>query len=299
MKIVQKYHIPIADITTTVAADTTPAWAVGTTYAAGAEVLRGNRIFVSAANGNVGNDPLLSNQQLISAPWIFKAWENRFRCFDGTIVSRTVDDGPIVITLDDVQGQDALLLFGLSGVTVTIEGFDGATVPVKVYDREFNLAAREVNNWFQYFFLDFGESISRLAVTDIPANVVQLVLTFDGDTVEIGEILLGRVRQIGRALHEGTTNRVISLTRVDFNAFGEPTVIPAPTRVESTYAVHITKARMQQVYDLLNNLSGQVVGAIGSETRQTTIQIGFLSIDEIPENLPDDYIATLTLRGVT
>jgi hypothetical protein len=299
MRIVQKYAIPIADITTNVAADTTPAWAAGTTYAAGAEVLRGNRIFVSAVNGNIGNDPLLSNQQLVSAPWIFKAWENRFRCFDGTIVSRTVAPGPVEITLDDVQGQDAILLFGLDGTKVTIEGYDSAETPAKVFEREYNLAAREVNNWFQWFFLEFGESVSRLAVTDIPSNVVSLELTFEGETVEIGEILLGRVRQIGRTLHDGTTNRVISLTRVDFNAYGEPTVIPAPTRVETTYAVHITKPRMQQVYDLLSNLSGQVVGAIGSENRQTTIQIGFLSIDEIPEDLPNDYIATLTLRGVT
>jgi hypothetical protein len=68
--------------------------------------------------------------------------------------------------------------------------------------------------------------------------------------------------------------------------------------METTYKVHITKPRMQQVYDLLARLSGQLVGAIGSETRQTTIQLGFLSIDEIPEDLPDDYIATFTLRGV-
>lgn len=296
MKIIQRYAIPIADITSSVAADTTPAWAVGTTYVQGAEVLRGNRVFVSAAAGNVGIDPLTVNQALVSSPWIFKAWENRYRCFDGTIASRTVAAGPVTIELDDVQGQDALLLFGLAGSKLTVEGrSSGDTV---VYEREFNLSAREVDDWYEWFFLEFGESISRLALTDIPANVVRLVLTFEGDEVEIGEVLLGRVRQIGRTLYEGTTGRVQSLTRIDFNAYGEAEVIPGPTRMETNYRVHITKPRMQQVYDLLARLSGQLVGAIGSETRQTTIQLGFLSIDEIPEDLPDDYIATFTLRGV-
>jgi hypothetical protein len=91
---------------------------------------------------------------------------------------------------------------------------------------------------------------------------------------------------------------VQSFTRIDFNAYGEAEVVPGPTRMETNYRVHITKPRMQQVYDLLARLSGQLVGAIGAENRQTTIQLGFLSIDEIPEDLPDDYIATFTLRGV-
>jgi hypothetical protein len=296
MQIVQKYNIPISDITTTVAADTTPAWNSGTTYAAGAEVLQGNRIFVSAVNGNTGIDPLTVNQQLVSAPWIFKAWENRFRCFDGTIASRTVDDGPITITLDGVDGQNGIILFGLKGTKVTIsENVSGDPG----FYREINLAAREVTDWYEWFFLPFGESVSRVAVLDIPAQIASLQLVFEGDQVEIGEIHIGRIRQLGRTLHEGTSSRVLSLTRIDFNAYGEPTVIPAPTRVETTYAVHITKPRMQQVYDLLADLSGQVVGAVGSPNRQSTIQLGFLSLDEIPENLPNDYIATLTLRGVT
>jgi hypothetical protein len=76
-------------------------------------------------------------------------------------------------------------------------------------------------------------------------------------------------------------------------------VIPGPTRTESTFRVHVTKARLQQVFDLLTGLSGTLVGVVGSATRQSTVQIGYLSLDEIPENLPDDYIVTLTLRGVT
>lgn len=296
MKIIQRYDVPFGDVTTSVAADATPAWLVGTTYAVGDEVLRGNRIWVSAVASNTGNDPLLSNQALVSAPWIFKAWENRFRCFDGTMVSRTSDEGPVTITIANVQGQDSILFFGLGGQSVTVEGYD--SVPAKVYERTISLAAREVNNWYQWFFEPFGEAVSRAALTDIPANVESLELTFTGAAVEIGEILLGRVRNIGNTLYEGTASRVQSYTRVDFNAYGEAQVIPGPTRSEVNYRVHITKARMQQVYDIIARLSGQLVGAIGSETRQTTIQLGFLSIDEIPEDLPDDYIATFTLRGV-
>ena len=300
MKIIQRYQVPFADITTSVTATGTTgaAWLVGTTYAAGAEVIRENRIFVSAIDGNVGIDPLTVNQNLVSAPWIFKAFTIPFRCFDGAISSRTVDDGPVTITLDNVQGQNSIMLFGVFGDTLTITGEDAALTPATVYTKTITLSAREVNDWFDWFFLEFGESKSRLAFTDVPSNVVKLTFAFTGAHVEIGELVVGRAREIGRTLHQGTTNRVISLTRVDFNAYGEPTVIPAPTRVETNYAVHITKERMQAAYDLLAGLSGEVVGAIGSPDRQTTIQLGFLSIEEIPEDLPNDYIATLTLRGV-
>jgi hypothetical protein len=212
------------------------------------------------------------------------------------MVSRTVDEGPVTIEIDNVQGQNSILFFGLVGQSVAVDGLDA--LDATVYERTINLAARQVDDWYEWFFQPFGESVSRAALTDIPANVVRLELTFTGADVEIGEILLGRVRTIGNTLYEGTASRVQSYTRVDFNAYGEAQVIPGPTRSEVNYRVHITKARMQQVYDIIARLSGQLVGAIGAETRQTTIQLGFLSIDEIPEDLPDDYIATLTLRGV-
>lgn len=297
MQIIARYEVPLADVTTSVAASSVPAWAVGTTYAAGAEVLRGNRIFVSAVGGNVGIDPLTVNQQLVSAPWILKSFENRFRCFDGTIVSRTIDAGPVTITIDNVGGQDSLLLFGLVGQRITVTGRNA--LDAVVYEREFVLAARDVTDWYVWFFGAFGEPRSRIAVTDIPVTVVSLTLEVEGTEVEIGEILIGRSRLIGRALHEGTSHRVVSFSRIEFNAFGEAQAIPGPTRTESTYRVHISKARMQQVFDYLARLSGTVVGAVGSPTRQSTVQIGFLSLEEIPEDLPDDYIATLTLRGVT
>lgn len=298
MQIIQRYTVPAADITTSVTETGTSgsAWLVGTTYAAGVEVIRDNKIFVSAVADNVGIDPLTVNQNLVSAPWILRAATIPFRCFDGTITSKTVDDGPVTITLDNVQGQNSVMLFGVLGSGLTITGADA--LDATVYTRTVTLSAREVNNWYDWFFLPFGENKSRIAFTDIPANVVKLTFVFTGATVEIGEIVVGRAREIGRTLHAGTTSRVISLTRIDFNAYGEPTVVAAPTRVETTYAVHITKARMQSAYDLLAGLSGQVVGAIGSPNRQTTIQLGFLSIEEIPEDLPDDYITTLTLRGV-
>lgn len=298
MQIIERYEVPHSDITTSVTATGTTgtAWLVGTTYAAGAEVIRGNRIFVSAVDGNVGIDPLTVNQNLVSAPWIFRAFTIPFRCFDGTISSRTVGAGPVTITLDNVQGQNSIMLFGVFGSTLTITGFDA--LDASVYTKTVTLSAREVNNWYEWFFLDFGEARSRVAFTDVPANVEKLTFVFAGATVEIGEIVVGRAREIGRTLHAGTTSRVISLTRIDFNAYGEPTVIPAPTRVETNYAVHITKERMQAAYDLLSDLSGKLVGAIGSPSRQTTIQLGFLSLEEIPEDLPNDYIATLTLRGV-
>lgn len=297
MRIVERYRVPLASVTTTVAASATPAWAAGTTYAAGDEVLRDSRIYVSAVDGNVGIDPATVNQQLVSAPWIFRAFENRFRCFDETIASRTVNAGPVTMTIDGVAGQDSLLLFGVSGQSLHVTGRNA--VDAVIFEREFTLAARDVSDWYEWFYQPFGEPASRVAILDLPVGLSSLTLAFDGAQVEIGEILIGRSWLIGSALHQGTGHRVISSTRVEFNAYGEPTVIPGLTRTESTFRVHITKARLQQVFDLLARLSGRLVGAVGSPSRQSTVQLGYLSLDEIPEDLPDDYIATLTLRGVT
>jgi len=300
MQIIQRYDIPHADITTTVTetGTTASAWSDATTYAAGDEAIRNNRIYVSAVDSNLDNDPATDDQTNLAAKWILKAFTIPFRCFDGTLSSKTTDDGPVTITIANASGQNGLLVFGMVGTSLTITGDDASDPATEVYSKSITLSAREVNNWYQWFFDPFGEAVSRVAVTDIPDNVATLELVFAGATVEIGEIILGRVRQIGSTLHDGTVSKVISLTRVDFNAYGEPTVVPAPTRVETTYKVHITKDRMQAAYDLLAKLSGQVVGAIGSPNRQTTIQTGFLSLDEIPEDLPNDYITTLTLRGV-
>lgn len=296
MQLIERYEVPFADITTSVSEAAEPAaWAVGTTYAAGDEVTRNHRVYVSAVGGNVGIDPATVNQQLVAAPWILKSATNAFRCFDGTIASRTVAAGPVTIGIANISGQDSLMLFGVDAQEVTITGRDVGDADV--YVRTINLAAREVDDWYKWFFLEFGEEQTRLALTDIPANVQSLEIVFTGSEVQVGEILVGRSRQLGRALY-GTSSRVVPFTRIDFNAYGEHTVVRGPTRVETTYRVHVTKARMAAVFDLLSRLSGTVVGAIGTASRQTTVQIGFLGLDEIPEEQPDDYIVTLTLRGV-
>lgn len=94
-----------------------PAWSASATYALGARVILSatHRIYESAANGNVGNDPTGSAGQ-----WIDIGPTNRWAMFDEALGSQTERAGSIVVSLDPVDPIDAVALLDVTAVSVRV-----------------------------------------------------------------------------------------------------------------------------------------------------------------------------------
>ena len=108
-QLIPPLDLALADYTTSVAENDAPVWASGTTYQLGNEVIRDHKVFVSAENNNLGNDPLLEDQDSPTAKWIFKSYTNAFRFVDGTIVNKTTNATDFTIDVANVSGVAALL----------------------------------------------------------------------------------------------------------------------------------------------------------------------------------------------
>lgn len=296
MQIVRPLPLTFDDYTTDVVEDDAPVWASGTTYGLGDEVLREHKVYVSTIAGNTGVDPLLENQNLTSARWLFKQYSNAFRFIDGTIGNRTVSGSTVQIDVTNVSGVEAVLIVGVKATSVHVQGFDATMA--NVYDRFVSLSGRDVYTFYEWFTEPIGEVQTKVSLVDVPSSVEDLTLTFAGAAIEIGELLVGTILNAGTCLLGPTQGQVKSYSRVEFNQYGELVRVKGPTRNIMDYAVHIPRIAFSTVKGQLDELAGDIVGAIGSASRQSTVQVGVLGAISWPEDLPDDYIFKFRLDGV-
>ena len=297
MQIIRPFDLNYADFTTTVPETEAFAWASGTTYPAGAEVIREHQVFVSTVAGNQGNDPLLENQNFTDAKWIRKSATNAYKFIDKTIGSKTVSSSTVTITVSNVAGMRALMLVGMRASTVRVQSRNSGAATVK--DETVSLSGRNVSTFYQWFTEPLGEAATKIYLRDFPSDTDNIELTFVGSVIEIGELVIGDILYVGKAMHEGTEGEVKSFTRWEFNAYGELTRIPGPTRTIMRYQSHIPRSAFSNLKDQMDRLAGSIVGAVGSPDRQSTIQVGILGTLRWSEDLPNDYLANFVLDGVT
>ena len=298
MQIIRPFDLTFADYTTTVLENDAPLYSSGTTYNIGDQVVQDHRVFVSAIDSNTGNDPLLENQELTGVRWLLIGFTNAFSFIDGTIGNPTTDTSTITITIDNVDGLDALLIVGVQASTIQVQGFDSGSV--EVYNETTSLSGREVYTYYQWFTEPIGPASTKLFVNDFPSDVASLTLTVSGTDIEIGELIAGDILNVGTAtMSPQTAGEVKYYGRVEFNSYGKLVKIEGPTRNIMQYRVHIPGPSFPVIKDQMDRMAGNLVGAVGSPNRPSTIQLGFLGTIKWSEGLPGDYIITFKVEGST
>ncbi len=186
---------PAELVASSVAENDYPAWAAGTTYAAGARVILSatHRIYESVAAGNVGNDPTGE-----SGLWIDVGPTKRWAMFDQALGTVTSAAGSIIVTLAP-GAVDALALLDVVGAT--------ARVQTTGYDRTIAIGDGAVK------FLD------------MPGASANVLVTISGPgTVSVGTLLVGTLTTLGITGDEPTTG-ITDYSRKDVDDFGEVTIV--------------------------------------------------------------------------
>lgn len=297
MQIVRPLGLTDADYTVNITENDAAAYNGGTPYAEGDQVVDSHGVYVSTISSNTGNTPSDENQSLTSKKWQLISKTNAYRFADGILSNKTTNGSTtVVIDVANAEGAEAILFFGMKASAVQVEAFDSGAV--SVYDETSSLSGREVYTFYDWFTKPIGQAKIKLFIDDLPTDTDSLKITVSGTDIEIGEIVIGELFPIGTALMNGTGGRVKSYTRIQENAYGFREAILGPTANIMTYRVHTVGAAFPTVKDFLDRLAGTVVGAVGSETRPSTIQLGYLGTIQWDENLPSDYIYDLKLDGV-
>jgi hypothetical protein len=250
----------------TVPEDDAPVWAAGTTYAAGAKVIRAHRVFESIVGGNMGVDPTTDGTK-----WLDIRPANRWAMFDQALGTETTGNGSVVVTLRAGM-VNAIALLDVIGDTVRVQA--GA------YDRTLPVNAEATT------FLN------------MPLSDADVTVTIAGPgAVAVGTLLIGRRFALGVTEASPSTS-ITDYSLKETDAFGEVKVIErawaknmAPRAVLASSAVDIVANRIASV-------RGRPTLWIGDTTRTSLTTYGFFrdfSI-EIGETVS---ILSLSIEGLS
>lgn len=213
--------VPITDVNladSSVAETDHAAWAIGTTYASGVRVIKGHRVWLSLAGGNVAHDPVAD----AGVHWFDEGPTNRWAMFDGLRNTRTVATGSIEIEITPGR-VSTLAVVDTDARSVTVEMTVGGVV---VYSRtqSLNSGGTAITNWWLYWNEPIGRR-TAVIFEDLPLYptatiAVTIAAGAEDAPVSAGVFVVGRPRSLG-ITETGVELELNDFSKITFDEFGD------------------------------------------------------------------------------
>lgn len=289
---------------TALAEDPNPAWASGTTYAAGARVYLASthRVYESVQAGNVGKDPSLAANQYnasgVATWWIDVGPTNKYAMFDGLITSQTAATSPLVIKLTP-GAFNGFALFGIDAdsFSVTVKDAPGGNV---IYSEPTTpLEGSTPGDYYEYFF-DRFKPLTQFIRSDIePYGSSEITLTLNKGS---GQVKLGMFA-IGDLRPAGIPQRDAKVEPQDFSyfkqdAFGNSSVKKRANATGMSISCVMDIAEAGTILDTVKEVLGVPVVVVGStKTMYEWLTVfGLISGSMTPNPYP--YVnLSITVKG--
>jgi len=225
-------------------------WSSATTYALGDRVIltSTHRIYESAINSNLNNDPSLNDP----TKWINVGATNKWKAFDGVIADQATNTTSITYSLVPSSLVNAIAFFNLNATTVNVT-VDDPTDGI-VYDEDFPLVDNgAVENWFGYFFEPIVRKSEFIAL-DLPNYASATIdITITGETgaeVGVGEIVFGSQKTLGLTLYN-TVVGIQDYSRKDIDEFGNAVITKRRFAQTVDYDVKVSTNSVRDVQKTL------------------------------------------------
>lgn len=287
------------------AEDTNPAWASGTTYAAGARVylLSTHRVYESVQAGNLGKDPSLPANQYnasgVATWWIDIGPTNKYAMFDGLITSQTATASPLVITLTP-GSFNGFALFGIDAdsFSVTVKDAPGGNV---IYSEPTTpLEGSMPPDYYEYFFdLRFKplRQLIRSNLEPYGSSEITLTLNKGSGQVKLGMFAIGDLRPMGIPQRDAKVEpQDFSYFKQD--AFGNSTVKKRANATGMSISCVMGIDEAGTVLDTVKEVLGTPVVVVGStKTMYEWLTVfGLISGSMTPNPYP--YVTlSITVKG--
>lgn len=275
-----------------VAEDDYPDYDAGSTYDAADRVISGHHIYESAVGSNVGN-PVTDTDF-----WIDLGATNRWKMFDESVGSQTINADDVTIAFKTTGRADSVALLSLSATQarITITDTDNALI----HDSTHSLTSTTgIDNWWSYFFEPY-ELLTDLVVTDLPpvANSTFLIsLTRATGDVECGACILGLQKTFGTtALGARVGIQDYSVKTTD--EFGNFTILERAYSKRANFTVLVDNAAVDGLVRLLAAYRATPAVYIGSETYSSAILYGFYRDFTMEISYPNQSLCTIELEGL-
>lgn len=275
--------------------DTYVEYAGGDTYALNDIVISTatNRAYQSVQAANTGH--ALTD----TAWWLDLGPTNRYRMFDQTNSSQTVNGGSITVSIEVTGRADSVALLNIAGATAqiiaeTVE--DG-----EIYNETFNLVSTSgITDWYQYFF----EPIVRkgdLTVYDLPINAnptITVTLAEPGTEAKIGSLVVGQSQFLGETIHPAKLG-IQDYSRKETDDFGNFTIIQRGFSRRGTFKVIIEEARMDAISATLTEYRAEAVVWLGVDVYTSSWIYGFYRDFNFDLSNPEETYLNIELEGLT
>ncbi len=298
LRVLKPYQLADANlISSTVAADTTAAWSVATTYGSGASVQYLNRLYQSLQAGNLAKTP---GAAASAAWWLDLGPTERWAMFDGSVSTATTSaDSVLEVVLSADDFIDSLAVVGAQAHTVTVIARSGATV---VYSQTKTIGAGYGASWWDYFFGD-RESSGSLLFDNIPPYLgAQITVTLQASGIAAcGVLIVGKLHEIG-TVEKGAEAGITDYSRKDTDEFGTATLLQRDFASEASYPVLVTRADMARLKALLASIRATPclwVGDDDTETYEPLVVFGWFSDFRLVIDYFTHARMSLDIQGLT
>lgn len=294
--------LPVTDailIATNVAETDHAAWAVGTTYAAGARVIvvATHKIYESLQAANVGKDPTLAAND---AWWVEVGPTNRWKVLDTSNSSQTAQASSITYQFRPGQAVTSVALLNLTGATELRIRLIDPTYGT-VYDETTDLSAVPLlATWYDWFF---GARIDRTVsvATDIPSfPAADLYIDLTGSTaLAVGVLMFGQAVEFGLGVQQGAQIGIQDYSRKEVNDYGDTVLVQRSYAKRASFDVLLTKAETDRVVTFLSSVRATPCLWIGSDQYEGTVVYGFYKDFNVTISYAAYSDCSLDIEGLT
>lgn len=284
-----------AMLTSNVAGTVLPAWNPATSYALGERVVdpATHILYESLAGANVGFDPALNKIK-----WKKVGIDNRWKMFDTSIGSKTVNAGDIVVTVVPGTIVNAITIFARARA-IRIRVID--PVEGEVYNQTRNMiSTRGINNWASWF----REPISTkkgVAILDLPSYYsasIEITLFAVSGTADCSLCVLGARTQMGRMKY-GYTLSFDPWSVKTRDEWGGWTVVEREPSDATTFPVSLDRSDAQRVKDLIKSFHAKPIVYIGDKGDESTFIYGYADGFELVVNFKNIANYSFKVQGLT
>lgn len=280
--------------------DDHPAWAVGTNYIVGDQVMRDHWRY-ECVQAHQGEDPA---GDTLNQYWIRLGATNRWRPFDQFITDQAIGEVGVamVYRLGQIQQPvSAVSCFGLAGSEITLtvtDPTDGV-----VYAETISLVDTSlIIDAFTYCF-EPQRVRSEAVFNEIPPYAqatYEITLTSSDAEPKIGQIVLGREYDMGEALF-GTSFGIDDYSTAERDRWGNMTIVERPFSKVVDYRGRVPTEQGRRIAIILEeNRAKPVVLFGGEDSDQIGVTVyGKLSDWSVNTGDPIESELRLKVEGLT
>jgi hypothetical protein len=292
MRFIRPVPVTEARLISSTVPETVALYNAGTTYAKGALVRSGTRIYESQAASNTGH-------ALTEPAWWIDAYPtNRWAAFDNVNSTATVAS-QITFTIRPGELLDSIALLDVSAASVSVVAVSDASG--EVYNQTFVLSNVEVEPDFWDWFFEPIRRSRVLVVHDIPLMPdLQITVTLHGDDQSLATFAMGNAWTLGETIY-GARVGINDFSRKETDDFGNQILVQRAYSKRGNFTVWCDNDGdvVSDNAQMLSDYRATNLVWIGSEKFNATVIYGWARTWEAEIAYPTKSMFTLEIEGLT